>query len=203
MPGDRRESIDPTNDRTVCFPGTGNHLPFSICNHLIQNIRSHYSPVFSSKGNIARVFNTLRKTLWNGQFPLPMEYSMSPARRHNQSPITKTLSSLASDLGIVLVVALVMVAVYLVDTMTPLGEPVWLLYLIPLILSYWSERMYAIPTVCIVTLLFLVGGFLVSPRGIPVSQAIIYRFTFFIIFIAASLVLWVIRRRQITEENLT
>jgi hypothetical protein len=127
---------------------------------------------------------------------------MSPARRHKQSPITKTLSSLASDLGIVLVIALVMIAVYLVDTMTPLGEPVWLLYLIPLILSYWSERVYVIPAVCIATLLFLIGGFIVSPQGIPVSQAIIYRFTFFIIFIAVALILWVIRRRQIMEENL-
>jgi hypothetical protein len=132
-----------------------------------------------------------------------MESSMPASRRHNQSPITKIISSLASDLGIVLVVALVMVAVYLVDTMTPLGQPVWLLYLIPLVLSYWSERVYAIPTVCIVTLLFLIGGFLVSPAGIPVSQAILYRFTFFVIFIAVSLILWAIRRRQITEENLT
>lgn len=131
-----------------------------------------------------------------------MEYHMSPARRHNQSPVTKIISALASDLGIVFVIALVMVAVYLADTMTPLGQPVWLLYLIPLVLSYWSERIYAIPAVCIATLLFLAGGFLVSPQGIPVTQAILYRFTFFIIFIAVSLILWVIRRRQIMEENL-
>jgi hypothetical protein len=128
---------------------------------------------------------------------------MSPARRQNQSPITKVLSSVASDFGIVIVVAAVMIAVYLIDTVTPLGEPVWLLYFIPLILSYWSTRIFAIPTVCIVTLLFLVGGFLVSPQGIPVSQAIVYRFTFFITFIALSLILWGIRRRQIIEETLT
>lgn len=130
-------------------------------------------------------------------------YPMSPARRQNQSPITKVLSSVASDFGIVIVVAAVMIAVYLIDTVTPLGEPVWLLYFIPLILSYWSTRIFAIPTVCIVTLLFLVGGFLVSPQGIPVSQAIVYRFTFFITFIALSLILWGIRRRQIIEETLT
>jgi hypothetical protein len=127
---------------------------------------------------------------------------MSPARRRNQSPMTQILRSLASDLGIVIIVALILLAVYLIDTITPLGEPVWLLYLIPLILSYWSERMYAIPTVCVVTLLFLIGGFLVSPQGVPVSQAIVYRFTFFMVFISLSLILWAIRRRQIVEENL-
>jgi hypothetical protein len=127
---------------------------------------------------------------------------MSPARHHDQSRIRKLLSSFASDLGIALAIVLVMLAVYLVDSITPLGEPVWLLYFIPLVLSYWSERLYAIPLVCIVTLLFLIGGFLVSPQGIPVTQAILYRFTFFVFFIALSLVLWAVRRRQISEENL-
>jgi hypothetical protein len=116
--------------------------------------------------------------------------------------MTKILSSLASDLGIVIVVALVLLAVYLIDTITPLGQPVWLLYFIPLILSYWSSRYYAIPTVCVVTLLFLIGGFFFSPQGVPVSQAFIYRFTFFLVFISLSLILWAIRRRQIMDENI-
>jgi len=127
---------------------------------------------------------------------------MSPARRHNKSPMTTILSSLASDFGLVMIIALVLIAVYLMDTVTPLGEPVWLLYFVPLILSYWSDRLYAIPTVCVVTLLFLIGGFFVSPQGMPVSEALVYRFTFFIGFIGLSLVLWVIRRQQIIEEKL-
>lgn len=122
---------------------------------------------------------------------------MSSSKRRNQSPATQTLGILASDLGIVITVALILLAVYLIDTITPLGEPVWLLYFIPLVLSYWSERIYAIPTVCIVTLLFLIGGFLVSPQGIAVSQAIVLRFTFFLVFISASIILWTLRRRQL------
>lgn len=122
---------------------------------------------------------------------------MSPARHHNQSPITKILGSLASDFGLVVVIVLILIAVYFLDTITPLGEPVWLLYFIPLILSYWSSRLYAVPTVCAVTLLFLIGGFLVSPQGVPVSDALVYRFTFFVAFIGISLVLWAIRRDQI------
>nr|WP_319376542.1 hypothetical protein [uncultured Methanoregula sp.] len=103
-----------------------------------------------------------------------------------------------------MVIALILVAVYLADTITPLGEPIWVLYFIPLVLSYWSNRLYAIPTVCVVTLLFLIGGFIVSPQGgVSVSQAIIYRFTFFVTFIGLSLVLWAVRRQRILEDNLT
>jgi hypothetical protein len=122
---------------------------------------------------------------------------MSPARHHNQTPITRVLNSLSSDLGIVIIAAVVLIGVYLIDTITPLGEPVWLLYFIPLVLSYWSEKLYAIPTVCIVTLLFLIGGFLVSPQGIAVSQAILLRVTFFLVFISAAIILFALRRRQL------
>ncbi|HPS02542.1 MAG TPA: hypothetical protein PLA90_13475, partial [Candidatus Sumerlaeota bacterium] len=88
-----------------------------------------------------------------------------------------------------IVVALAIINVYLLDTITPLGEPVWLLYFIPLILSYWSTRYYAIPTVCAVTLLFLIGGFLVSPQGLAINLAIVNRFTFFLVFISAAVFL--------------
>jgi hypothetical protein len=117
--------------------------------------------------------------------------------------MTKLLSSLSSDLGIVIIVALVLLAVYLFDTVTPLGEPVWLLYLIPLVLSYWSDRIYAIPAVCVVTLIFLVAGFFLSPQGVTVQVAILNRFTFFLVYISVSIILWVVRRGQIMEDNLT
>lgn len=127
---------------------------------------------------------------------------MSPARHHPQSPITGILTSLASDLGLVIIIALVLIGVYLMDTMTPLGEPVWLLYFIPLILSYWSSRYYAIPTVCVVTLLFLIGGFIVSPQGLAINLAIVNRFTFFLVFICIAIFLWLKRRGTFGERNL-
>jgi hypothetical protein len=127
---------------------------------------------------------------------------MSTARHHKQSPITKILTSLASDHGIVIIIALVLLTVYLIDTVTPLGEPVWLLYFIPLILSYWSRRYYAIPVVCVVTLLFLIGGFFLSPQGVAVSQGVLYRFTFFLVFIGVSMILWIMRSQRVAEERL-
>jgi hypothetical protein len=127
---------------------------------------------------------------------------MHPSRRRNQSPLTKALDILASDLGIVTITVLTILCIYLIDTMTPLGEPVWLLYLIPLVLSYWSSRYYAIPAVCIAITLFLIAGFLLSPQGIAVNYAILMRFSFFLIFFIAAILLWWVRRKQITEERL-
>jgi len=127
---------------------------------------------------------------------------MPASRRRNQSPLTKVLDILASDLGIVTITILTILCIYLIDTVTPLGEPVWLLYLIPLALSYWSSRYYAIPAVCIAITLFLIAGFFLSPQGIAVNYAILMRFTFFLLFFIAAILLWWVRRRQITEERL-
>jgi len=127
---------------------------------------------------------------------------MHSSRHRNRTLLTRILDLLASDLGIVAVTLLTIICIYFIDTITPLGEPVWLLYLIPLVLSYWSSRLYAIPAVTFVTLLFLVGGFLVSPEGIPVTQAILNRFTFFLSFICAAILLWIIRRRQIAGNTI-
>ncbi len=57
-----------------------------------------------------------------------------------------------------LALAIMIFITYALDLMTPLGVPIWLLYFIPLILSFWSKPYYAVPTVCIVTMLFLVAG---------------------------------------------
>jgi K+-sensing histidine kinase KdpD len=127
---------------------------------------------------------------------------MHPSRRRNRTLFTRILDLLASDPGIVVVTLLTIICIYFIDTITPLGEPVWLLYLIPLVLSYWSSRLYAIPAVTLVTLFFLIGGFLLSPEGIPVTQAILNRFTFFLTFICAAIILWIIRRRQITGNTI-
>lgn len=129
--------------------------------------------------------------------------TMTPPRHHGKAPeIQRVLGLLASDAGILLVTTLIMVAVYILDTVSPLGEPVWLLYLIPLVLSFWSGRYYAIPTVFAVTVLFLAAGFYLSPQGIPMKIAILNRFTFFLVFFLAALLLWWIRGRQIRKENL-
>jgi hypothetical protein len=127
---------------------------------------------------------------------------MPVSRRRSQPPFAQFLTLLASDVNILIITALIIIGVYLLDTATPLGEPVWLLYFIPLVLSYWSERYYAIPTVCVVTLFFLVAGFFLSPPGIAENYAILMRFSFSLIFFLAAILLWWVRGRQIKEEKL-
>jgi hypothetical protein len=126
---------------------------------------------------------------------------MPPARHQYQSPAFWIPGLLKSDLGILIAIA-VIVLVYAVDTVTPLGEPVWLLYCIPLVLAYFSNRYYAIPAVVILTVLLIVAGFVASPQGIPVNLAILNRLTFFLLYFAAALILWWVRGRRIRRENL-
>ena len=112
------------------------------------------------------------------------------------------LKSLASDSNILIIAALILFTIFIIDTMTPLGKPVWLLYFVPLTLSYWSSRNYAIPMVCVVTLLFLGAGYFLSPPGGEVFQVIFFRSNFYLVFIFISAILWIIRRGQIREETL-
>jgi hypothetical protein len=125
-----------------------------------------------------------------------------PTGHNDHSLISRIAGYLSSDFGILFVTALIILIVYVLDTVTPLGEPVWLLYFIPLILSFWSTRYYAIPAVFIVIVLFLIAGFFVSPQGIPVNIAILNRFTFFLLFFILAILLWAVRGRQIREETL-
>jgi len=89
-----------------------------------------------------------------------------------------------------------MLVTYAFDLITPLGVPIWLFYFIPIILSFWSNARYAVPTVCVVTLLFLAAGFIFSPPGIHTTAALFTRIVFSVVFIVISAVLWMIRLRQ-------
>ena len=64
-----------------------------------------------------------------------------------------------------------MTAIFLLDLVSPLGWEVWLLYLLPLFLTFWfSHRQYLIPLATICTALIMVG-FIHSSPGIPVEVA--------------------------------
>jgi len=127
---------------------------------------------------------------------------MQPPRHHNRSPPAGPLSVLVSDFGIAGITILTILCIYVLDTVTPLGEPVWLLYLVPLALSYWSTRYYAIPVVCSVITLFLAAGLILSPQGITFSHAFVLRLAFFLFFVSVAIILWAIRRHQLVEERL-
>jgi hypothetical protein len=121
---------------------------------------------------------------------------------NNQPPATSIHGYLVSDRGILITIAAIILVIFALDIVTPLDEPVWLLYFIPLALSYRSKKYYAIPTVFMVTAFLLVAGFTLSPQGIPIQMAILRRFTIFLgIFIVISFVLWIKQARKIREET--
>jgi hypothetical protein len=101
-----------------------------------------------------------------------------------------------------LALAVMMLVTYALDLMTPLGVPVWLLYFVPLLLSFWSRPYYALPTVCIVSMLFIVAGFVFSPPGIQTFVALLMRVIFSGVFISISGALWLMRRRMRRTEIL-
>lgn len=99
-----------------------------------------------------------------------------------------------------LALAMMILVTYNFDLITPLGVPVWLLYFVPLILSYWSTTHYTVPMVCIATLVFLGTGYFLSPPGIPASTALFMRTLFSVVFISTAITLWMMRRLQDQAE---
>lgn len=91
-----------------------------------------------------------------------------------------------------------MTGIFLLDLVSPLGWAVWLLYLLPLFLSFWfSHPQYLIPLATICTALISVG-FIHSPPGIPVEVAAYNRSM-------GVVVLWImtvlLRQHMQTEET--
>ncbi len=126
---------------------------------------------------------------------------MPLVRRHNDSPSGRALRILSSDAGIAVLTVIAILGIYLLDAITPLGQPVWLLYLVPLVISYWSERYYAIPVVCGVIALFLAAGLFLSPQGIAITGAFLMRLIFFLFFISFALVLQSIKSRGLLRRR--
>jgi hypothetical protein len=109
---------------------------------------------------------------------------------------SRKITAYLSSPYVTLAIAAIIITIYVIDLNTPLGVPVWVLYFIPLILSFWSRPYFAIPTVCTVTLLFLAAGYMFSPPGIQTSAALFNRVIFSVIFIGVSLLLWRARHQQ-------
>ncbi|HUT39362.1 MAG TPA: hypothetical protein VMW77_08680 [Methanoregula sp.] len=110
--------------------------------------------------------------------------------------ISRKISPYLAGPWFTLALAAMMLVTYILDLNTPLGVPIWLLYFIPLIFSFWSKPYFAVPTVCVVTLLFLAAGFIFSPSGIQTSAALFMRTVFSVVYISTSVVFWMIRRRK-------
>lgn len=76
-----------------------------------------------------------------------------------------------SQLGIAAAIAVLLGAVFLIDVRTGLGFTPWLLYVLPLGLTYWMSWLYAPLLVASVCIVLMFVGYGLSPPLVPPSIA--------------------------------
>ena len=81
----------------------------------------------------------------------------------------------SQQLGIAVAIAVLLAAVFFVDVRTGLGFTPWLLYLIPLGLTYWLTFLYSPIIVAGFCIVLMVIGYVISPPMVPPSIALTNR----------------------------
>lgn len=76
-----------------------------------------------------------------------------------------------SQLGVAAAIAVLLGAVFLIDVRTGLGFTPWLLYVLPLGLTYWMSWLYAPLLVASVCIVLMFVGYGLSPPLVPPSIA--------------------------------
>src|SRR5690242_15326282 len=88
--------------------------------------------------------------------------------------------------GLSIGIGLLLVAVFFLDTRMGLGFTPWLLYIIPLGLTYWTSHRYAPPIVAACCTILTIIGFHVSPPLVPEYIALTNRALGIIMFWALA-----------------
>jgi hypothetical protein len=81
----------------------------------------------------------------------------------------------SQQLGVSAAIAALFAAVFLIDIRTGLGFTPWLLYLIPLGLTYWITSLYSPLVVAFLCIVLMFVGYMVSPPLAPTSIALVNR----------------------------
>jgi hypothetical protein len=82
----------------------------------------------------------------------------------------------SQQLGLSVAIAGLLSAVFVLDVHTGLGFTPWLLYLIPLGLTYWITSLYSPLVVAVVCIVLMFVGYMFSPPLMPSSIALTNRF---------------------------
>ncbi|HXX75405.1 MAG TPA: hypothetical protein VEI50_09765 [Nitrospiraceae bacterium] len=93
------------------------------------------------------------------------------------------------QLGLSLGVAALLGAIFLIDVRTGLGFTPWLLYVIPLGLTYWASYLYAPLVTAVVCTILVFIGYILSPPLIPQSIALTNRIFGAITFLALGVLI--------------
>jgi hypothetical protein len=76
-----------------------------------------------------------------------------------------------SDIGVSAAIAALLAAVFFIDVRTGLGFTPWLLYVLPLGLTYWMSWLYAPLVVAAICILLMYVGYGLSPPLVPAPIA--------------------------------
>jgi hypothetical protein len=81
----------------------------------------------------------------------------------------------SQQLGVSAAIAALFGAVFLIDVRTGLGFTPWLLYVIPLGLTYWITSIYSPLVVAFLCIVLMFVGYMISPPLVPSSIALVNR----------------------------
>ena len=84
------------------------------------------------------------------------------------------MTSIRAALFIPVTIAL-MVGIFILDSLTPLGVAVWVLYVVPTMLTYWSARPRSVLFVTVAVTVLMFVGHLLSPPGVAPGLALLNR----------------------------
>ena len=90
----------------------------------------------------------------------------------------------AQQLGVSVAIAVLLAAVFLIDIRTGLGFTPWLLYVIPLGLTYWIASVYSPLMVAAACIVLMFVGYALSPPLVPPPIALTNRFFGTVTFLA-------------------
>lgn len=93
------------------------------------------------------------------------------------------------QLGLSIGIATLLVSIFLIDTRTGLGMTPWLLYVIPLGLTYWASYLYAPLVVALACTILVFVGYFLSPPLVPKWIALTNRIFGTITFVALGVLI--------------
>jgi len=90
----------------------------------------------------------------------------------------------SQQLGVVVAIAVFLAAVFFIDVRTGLGFTPWLLYVVPLSLTYWMGSIYSPLVVAVVCIALMFIGYAFSPPLVPAPIAFTNRLFGTVTFLA-------------------
>jgi glycerol-3-phosphate acyltransferase PlsY len=95
-----------------------------------------------------------------------------------------------SDHVLTAVIVTLLVMLFVLDLLTPLGIATWALYIIPLGLTSWSSIRSLLPITAIVCSVLVLLGYFYSPPGVSFEYVVINRALGIVMLWAAVFFLW-------------